>query len=543
MTKKITIIPSIPVESNNKATTNRFKRKVAAYARVSTDFDEQKTSFDAQLHHYENQIKNRSDWEFAGVYTDEGITGTNTTHREGFNKMIEDAVEGKIDLIITKSVSRFARNTVDSLSTIRLLKEHNVEVFFEKENIWTFDGKGEVLLTIMSSLAQEEARSTSENCKWGIRKRYAQGKFSLPYSRFLGYDKGPDGNPVINEEQAELVRRIFNMFLEGFSLGRIARDLTKENVPTPTGKRTWWVGTVRGILSNEKYKGDVLLQKSYVRDFLTKKQVPNDGTVQQYYIQGNHEPIIPEEIFNTVQGMLLYRDTHEMKYNTKHPFSGLLFCSQCGRLYGPRVWHSNDRFRKVVWSCNGRYGKEQCRCKSIDENALELLFLTASKEAFKTREKTIQEITKKLQRNFGIDTLEKELESLEFERNRIVSNINEMLGRKLSAVTNQKEYEMNYSSLEEEYRNTISEIDKLKIRKSEAIVEKQQQKSYMEYLSNTEELTEFSESDLRAMILKVLTDGETVTFVFKDGIKASLGKDEIKQQPLVPYFHVQEMIS
>ena len=175
-------------------------------------------------------------------------------------------------------------------------------------------------------------------------------------------------------------------------MGRIARELTKENVPTPTGKRTWWVGTVRGILSNEKYKGDVLLQKSYIRDFLTKKQVPNDGTVQQYYIQGNHEPIIPEDIFDTVQGMLLYRDTHGMKPNTKHPFSGLVFCSQCGRLYGPRVWHSNDRFRKVVWSCNGRYGKEQCRCKSIDEDALEQLFIAASKEAFKAKEKTIQEI-------------------------------------------------------------------------------------------------------------------------------------------------------
>ncbi len=543
MKRKVTIIPPKPVESNSKTTTNRFRRKVAAYARVSTDFEEQKSSFDAQVHHYENQIKNRSDWDFAGVYTDEGITGTNTTHREGFNKMIEDALAGRIDLIITKSVSRFARNTVDSLSTIRLLKEHEVEVYFEKENIWTFDGKGEVLLTIMSSLAQEEARSTSENCKWGIRKRYAQGKFSLPYSRFLGYDKGPDGNPVINEEQAELVRRIFKMFLEGFSLGRIAKDLTKENIPTPTGKETWWVGTVRGILSNEKYKGDVLLQKSYIRDFLTKKQVPNDGTVQQYYIQGNHEPIIPEDVFDTVQGMLLYRDTHEMKFNTKHPFSGLVFCSQCGRLFGPKVLHSNDRFKKVVWRCNGRYGKEQCQCKTIDENVMELLFLEASKVVFRNRELTILKINKKLQNNFEIDTLEKELEDLESERNRLVEEINDILSRKQLSITDVSEYETKYSSLEKEYSRILSGIKKLKVRKSEAIVEKQRQKSYMEYLVNTKELTEFSESALRAMVLQILTDGETVTFVFKDGKKATIGKEDIKQHSIVPYFQLREMIS
>ncbi|MGN0106289.1 MAG: recombinase family protein, partial [Hominilimicola sp.] len=227
------------------ATVNRFtaapinsrtKRKVAAYARVSTDMEEQLTSYEAQVDYYTSYIKSREDWEFVNVYTDEGITGTSTKHREGFKQMVRDALDGKIDLIITKSVSRFARNTVDSLTTIRQLKENGTECYFEKENIWTFDGKGELLLTIMSSIAQEEARSISENCTWGQRKRFADGKVSIPFKSVLGYDRGEDGNLVINQEQAKLVRRIYGMFLQGQSAYAIARILNDENISTPTGR-------------------------------------------------------------------------------------------------------------------------------------------------------------------------------------------------------------------------------------------------------------------------------------------------------------------
>ena len=201
---------------------------MAAYARVSTDHEEQQSSYEAQVDYYTNYINVREDWEFVSVYADEGITGCNTKKRDGFNKMVEDALSGAIDLIITKSVSRFARNTVDSLTTIRKLKENRVECYFEKENIWTFDGKGELLLTIMSSLAQEESRSISENCTWGQRKRFADGKVTVPFKRFLGYDRGEDGNLVINEEQAETVRRIYGLFLQGRSPHAIAKLLTAE---------------------------------------------------------------------------------------------------------------------------------------------------------------------------------------------------------------------------------------------------------------------------------------------------------------------------
>ena len=215
--------------------------------------------YEAQVDYYTKLIKSRENWEFVTVYTDEGITAVNTKRRDGFNQMVADALAGDIDLIVTKSVSRFARNTVDSLTTVRKLKEKGVEVWFEKENIFTLDSKGELLITIMSSLAQEESRSISENVTWGQRKRMADGKFTLPYAQFLGYKKGEDGLPTIILEEAEVIRLIFRLFMEGKTFSAIAKYLTDESIPTPAGKKKWQSASVRSILVNEKYKGDALL--------------------------------------------------------------------------------------------------------------------------------------------------------------------------------------------------------------------------------------------------------------------------------------------
>lgn len=269
------------------ATINRYtvapinsaaKRKVAGYARVSTGHEDQVTSYAAQVDYYTNYIKSREDWEFAGMYTDEGITATSTRKREGFKQMIKDALAGKIDLIIIKSVSRFARNTVDSLTNIRRLKENGIEVYFEKENIWTLDAKGELLLTIMSSLAQEEARNISKNTTWGQRKRFADGKYHLNYGRFLGYDRAPEGGLVVNPEEAKVVKYIYQRFLAGLSTYAIAKELQAKGIKAP-GVDKRYRNTIYGILTNEKYKGDVLLQKTYTSDFLSKKTVKNHGEV------------------------------------------------------------------------------------------------------------------------------------------------------------------------------------------------------------------------------------------------------------------------
>lgn len=243
------------IESRNSLnpaapTVEHQKRRVAAYARVSTDSDEQLSSYEAQVDFYTRHIQSNPEWEFVNVYTDEGISGTNTKKREGFNRMVADALDGRIDLILTKSISRFARNTVDTLTTVRKLKEKNVEVYFEKENIYTLDAKGEMMITIMSSLAQEESRSISENVTWGKRRSMEEGKFSLAYKCFLGYEKGEDGLPQIVEEEARIVRKIYQMFLDGKTVRTIADYLTGQGIPTPRGKEKWPVSTIISILTN-----------------------------------------------------------------------------------------------------------------------------------------------------------------------------------------------------------------------------------------------------------------------------------------------------
>ena len=294
----------------------------------------QQSSYEAQVDYYTSYIHSRDDWEFVAVYTDDGISATGTAKRAGFNLMVADALAGRIDLIVTKSVSRFARNTVDSLSTIRRLKDGGTEVFFEKEAIWTFDSKGELLITIMSSLAQEESRSISENVTWGQRKRMQDGKVSLAYSRFLGYDKGENGTLAVNEREAGVIRLIFGMFMEGSTPHGIAKHLTSRGIPSPGGKARWSPVNVRGILSNEKYKGDALLQKSYTVNFLTKQKRKNGGEVPQYYVEGAHRAIIAPAIFEMVQREAARRRQGAGRYSGVGIFAGKILCGECGAWYG-----------------------------------------------------------------------------------------------------------------------------------------------------------------------------------------------------------------
>ena len=270
MAKRVTTIPATLNRYSQEPVNSKKKRRVAGYGRVSTDSDEQATSYEAQVDYYTKYIQNKEDWEFVGMYTDEGITATNTKKRNGFKEMVDDALAGKIDLIITKSISRFARNTVDSLVTVRTLKEKGVEIYFEKENIWTLDSKGELLITIMSSIAQEESRSISENTTWGKRKAFSDGKASVAFTNFLGYDKGENGEFVVNPEQAKIVKLIYKMFLEGYSPYKIGIKLEEMQILTPMRKTKWYQSTVLSILTNEKYKGDALLQKQFTEDLVAE---------------------------------------------------------------------------------------------------------------------------------------------------------------------------------------------------------------------------------------------------------------------------------
>ena len=339
---EVTVIPATKNIHTKAPTKSHIKRRVAAYARVSTDSEEQLNSYEAQVDYYTHFIQGKPEWEFVKVYTDEGISATNTRKREGFNRMIADALDGKIDLIVTKSVSRFARNTVDSLTAVRKLKEHGTEVYFQKENIYTFDSKGELLITIMSSLAQEESRSISENVTWGQRKRFADGKVSLPYKSFLGYRKGADGLPEIVPEEAETVRLIYKLFIGGRTVNYIANHLTQAGIPTPRGKAKWNTSTIESILTNEKYKGSAILQKKFTVDFLSKKIKVNEGEVPQYYVEHSHPAIIAPEEWEQVQKEYRLRKSYGRHRNSLSPFSSKIICGDYGSFYGAKVWHSTS---------------------------------------------------------------------------------------------------------------------------------------------------------------------------------------------------------
>ena len=373
---RVTVIPAKLDRATFMPLDKPIKRRVAGYARVSTDSEEQQTSYEAQVSYYTEYIQKRDDWEFAGVYTDQGISATNTKHRDGFNRMIADALDGKIDLIVTKSVSRFARNTVDSLTTVRKLKEKGVEVYFEKENIYTLDSKGELFITIMSSLAQEESRSISENVTWGQRKRMADGKVTMPYGRFLGYRKGEDGLPEIVPEEAEVVKLIYKSFMEGLSYYKIAKMLMEREIPAPAGGEKWHRRTVESILTNEKYKGSALLQKKFTVDFLTKKQRVNEGEVPQYFIEDSHPPIIEPEEFELVQAEIARRKEIGKVYSSSNIFSTKLVCSCCGGFFGSKVWHSTSKYRRVIWQCNHKFKNgEKCSTPHLYEDEIKKRFI------------------------------------------------------------------------------------------------------------------------------------------------------------------------
>ena len=278
----VMVIPAKRQVGNTVKQSEQKKLRVAAYCRVSTDSEEQETSYEAQVTHYTEYIQKNPEWELAGIFADDGISGTNTKKRDEFNRMIDECMAGNIDMIITKSISRFARNTLDCLQYIRQLKDKNIPVYFEKESINTLDAKGEVLLTIMASLAQQESQSMSENIKLGLQYRFQQGKVHINHNRFLGYTKDADGHLIIDPEQAEIVKRIYREYLEGSSMDKIAAGLMADGILTGAGKEKWHTSTINKILRNEKYMGDALLQKTYTTDFLTKKRIKKANNKQDY---------------------------------------------------------------------------------------------------------------------------------------------------------------------------------------------------------------------------------------------------------------------
>jgi len=382
--------------------------------------------------------------------------------------MIKDALNGQIDLIVTKSVSRFARNTVDSLVTVRKLKEKGIEVFFEKENIFTFDSKGELLITIMSSLAQEESRSISENVTWGQRKRFADGKGSMPYKQFLGYEKGENGTPVINDEEAETVKLIYQLFLEGKTPAGICSYLDKCGTPTPSRRQKWSQTTVNSILSNEKYKGDALLQKKFTVDFLMKKTKVNEGEVPQYYVEHSHDAIISPTDWDIVQAEIARRKTLGRSYSGNSIFSSKLVCGDCGGFFGQKVWHSTDAYRKVVWRCNSKFkGENKCRTPHFDAEIIQQMFLKAYNQLMENRDCIIEDCEIIRTTLCDCSELDADIEKLQEEIEIIAELVKNCVQENAAAAHSQEEYTEKYRSLVKRYEKATKRLGELSAKKTQ----------------------------------------------------------------------------
>ena len=390
--RRIHVIPATKQAAAPGRASGR-RQRVAAYCRVSTDSEEQLTSYTAQKAYYTQKIDENPDWELAGIYADKGITGTSMKKRVEFKKMIAACKRGKIDLILTKSLSRFARNTVDSLEVVRMLRANGIGVIFEKENINTLTESSEFLLTLFSGFAQAESESISKNVIWGIQKSREAGNVPFQYQKLLGYRRGPDGQPEIVPEEAEVVKRIYRRYLDGCSLAQIKRELEADEVPTASGIQGWTYQVVRNILTNERYIGDALLQKTYTTDCISKTVKKNQGDRPMVYVERNHPAIVSKAMFYQVREEMSRRaskrkvmqktgKTEQGKYSAKYALSELLVCGECGTPYKRCTWARNGK-KRIVWRCVSRleFGTKYCHdSPSMDEDKLHQAILEGINE-------------------------------------------------------------------------------------------------------------------------------------------------------------------
>ena len=530
--KKVSMIPAKP-QYDRSIKLSEKKLRVAAYCRVSTELEEQESSYEAQVEYYTRKIAETDNWKMAGIYADDGKSATNTKKRDDFNAMIKDALDGKIDMILTKSVSRFARNTVDSLLTIRKLKEKNVAVVFEKEGVNTLDGTGEILITILSSLAQEESRNISENTRWGVVRRFENGKVIVNCSKFMGYTKNEDGDLIIVPEEAEIVKLIFRLYLEGYSAKKICKYLEEHGIKTTTGQDKWYDSVIFKMLRNEKYMGDALLQKTYTVDFMTKKKVVNNGIVPQYYVEDDHEPIIPKELFYRVQEEMARRASmcksavtrkknQKSKYSSTYALTGMLICGECGQQYRRVTWARNGK-KKVVWRCDNRLNNGTKYCKkseSIEEGALNRAVMEAIQKIACNDGDFIGAFRQNVIRIIG--NYGKEQETDEYDE-KIKEKQEEMVG-----LIAENAKEGTYSdAFDRRYRKIAEEINELKEKQSQYRKNRRLAENYEKRVTDVENflqnqsysIPEFDNDLVRRLVSSIkVVSAEKLIIQFQSGI-------------------------
>ncbi|MBR0599746.1 recombinase family protein [Sinanaerobacter chloroacetimidivorans] len=531
--KNISYIPPQPEYDRNIKV--QFKAlRVAAYCRVSTTLEQQETSYEAQVSYYTEKIKSNPNWKLAGIYADDGKSATNTKKRDDFNTMIDDCMAGKIDMVITKSVSRFARNTVDSLQNIRKLKEKNIAVFFEKEGVNTLESTGELLITILSSQAQEESRNLSENTRWGLVRRFENGIVSVNHNKFLGYTKDENGELVIVPEEAELVRRIFRLYLEGNSIVQICKILDGEGITTVTGLTKWCPGVIDKMLSNEKYMGDVLQQKTFTVDFLTKKRVKNNGIVPQYYIQDDHEAIIPKELYYRIQEEKTRRASlsktavarkakkEKSKYSSKYALTDITVCKECGQPYRRQVWSKYGQ-KNAVWRCENRLKNGTKHCKhspTLKEEVLQEAVITAINSVVENDGEFVSAFRENVIRVIGSYSTKNV--PTEYD-----GQIEKLQGEMLALIEENAKKGSLTEDFDEQYQRIAEQIKNLKQKKLDLVRERKQAESLQQRVTDMDaclkkttcEVREFDNDLVRRLLQNIrVINEELIEIQFKSGI-------------------------
>lgn len=526
---RIVIIPAKTQEEIKKA---EKCLKVAAYCRVSTDEEEQKNSYQAQIEYYTDKINKNPEWQMAGIFADEGITGTQAKKRPEFLKMIRLCRQGKIDVILTKSLSRFARNTVDSLNYIRELRTLGIAVISEKENINTLTAESEMLITIMSCFAQAESESISKNVAWGIRQIFKNGNVPMQYKKLLGYKKGADGNAEIVSDEAEIVKEIYRCYLDGASLNQIADMLNNRGLTTKGSNSPYRKEVIQRILTNEKYTGDALLQKTYITDCITKKSRKNNGELPMYLVKNHHEPIISRTDFNRVQEEMARRSakrsiaekltkTEQGKYSAKYALSELLICGECGSHYRRVTWTAKG-FKEIKWRCINRiqYGKKNCHSSpTIDEQALHKAIISAINEFCEVKDevaKALREsITEVLDPN-----LNGSIQAAQQRIDELAHNIDELI--KLANVPETAATAMADIEKFSEEMKTLREF--IETEKAKQIAVQRGSAELDAILKRLEKedftMTEYNDVAVRQLIEKVTVESKNViTVAFKGGLE------------------------
>jgi DNA invertase Pin-like site-specific DNA recombinase len=537
--KKVEVIKGGNLLSNRNKGKEITLIRVAAYCRVSTDSEDQLQSYHSQVRYYTDLINGNKDWTMAGIYADEAITGTQVDKRVDFQRLINDCMNGDIDMIITKSISRFARNTLDTLKYVRKLKEMNVAVFFEEENINTLTMDGELLLVILSSVAQQEVENISANVKKGLKMKMQRGEL-IGFQGCLGYDYNIEDKSIsINEEEAEIIRYIFRRYLEGAGGSVISRELENLGHKSPRGKSNWSATTVLGIIKNEKYKGDILMGKTFTVDPISKRRLDNYGEEDKFYIKDHHEAIISVEDFDKAQEIRLRRarnrntvaskDGKREKYSRKYAFSSLLECGFCGANLSRRTWHSNSEYDKIIWQCvvGTKKGKKFCpESKGIEEVAIEKAFVESYRQLCSNNKDIVDEFLIRIEKTLNDSSLEKSIKKLDKEIASILLKQDSLVDLRLENKIDGKIYEDKYVSFQKKYLEKSKEKETLEFNLKNETNIKKRMKEFKAMLERNEVLNEFDRFVFESIVEKVIVgeideddnvDPYKLTFVYKTG--------------------------